>query len=195
MNVVVIGAGPAGLYFSYLLKTRRPSASIRVFEQNRPRRRSASVSSSDRALEFLMNDDPETYHLITPRMELWSDITLDFEGAVVRIDGVGFSAIGRLDLLRLLRARAESAGTVVDYERVVGSLDEVKQADLIVGADGVNSLVRASDPAAFGATIGYLTNKFVWYGTKRRFATLSQTFRVAVRTARSTRTITATRHR
>ena len=178
MNVAVIGAGPAGLYFSYLLKTRRPSASIRVFEQNPAEATFGfGVVFSDRALEFLMNDDPETYHLITPRMELWSDITLDLEGAVVRIDGIGFSAIGRLDLLRLLRARAESAGIVVDYERVVGSLDEVNHADLIVGADGVNSLVRASDPAAFGATIGYLTNKFVWYGTTRRFETLSQTFR------------------
>jgi 2-polyprenyl-6-methoxyphenol hydroxylase-like FAD-dependent oxidoreductase len=178
MNVAVIGAGPAGLYFAYLLKTRRPEALIRVFEQNPAEATFGfGVVFSDRALEFLMGHDPETYRLITPKTESWSDITLDLEGEVVRIDGVGFSAIGRLDLLRLLRARAETVGIVVDYERVVGSLDEVRDADLIVGADGVNSLVRTSDPGAFGATIGYLTNKFVWYGTKRRFETLSQTFR------------------
>jgi 2-polyprenyl-6-methoxyphenol hydroxylase-like FAD-dependent oxidoreductase len=178
MNVAVIGAGPAGLYFSYLLKTRRPDAFIRVFEQNPAEATFGfGVVFSDRALEFLMGHDPETYRLITSKTESWSDITLDLEGEVVRIDGVGFSAIGRLELLRLLRARAETAGIVVDYERVVGSLDEVRDADLIVGADGVNSMVRASDPTAFGATIGYLTNKFVWYGTKTRFETLSQTFR------------------
>ncbi len=178
MNVVVIGAGPAGLYFSYLLKARRPDISIRVFEQNPADATFGfGVVFSDRALEFLKDDDPDTYDLITPQMESWPDMTLDLEGEVVRIDGVGFSAIGRLDLLRLLRSRAESAGIVVDYEHRVGSLDEVKDADLIVGADGVNSLVRTSDPAAFGATVGYLSNKFIWYGTTKRFETLSQTFR------------------
>lgn len=34
MKVAIIGAGPAGLYLSYLLKRRQPAANIRVFEQN-----------------------------------------------------------------------------------------------------------------------------------------------------------------
>ena len=36
MNVHVIGAGPAGLYFAILLKKAWPATRITVFERNRP---------------------------------------------------------------------------------------------------------------------------------------------------------------
>jgi 2-polyprenyl-6-methoxyphenol hydroxylase-like FAD-dependent oxidoreductase len=178
VKVAVIGAGPAGLYFSYLLKTRQPAARIRVFEQNPADATFGfGVVFSDRALEFLRHDDPVTHALIGPRLESWSDITLDLEGEIVRIDGVGFSAIGRLELLRLLTSRAASAGIDVEHERRIGSLAELAEADLVIGADGVNSLVRDSAAVEFGSSVSYWSNKFIWYGTTRRFDTLTQTFR------------------
>ena len=48
--------------------------------------------------------------------------------------------------------------------------------DLIVAADGLNSLVRRSCEGDFGTTISHSSNKFAWYGTTKRFETLSQTF-------------------
>ena len=48
--------------------------------------------------------------------------------------------------------------------------------DLIVGADGLNSLVRRSFEGDFGTSLSYSANKFAWYGTSKRFETLSQTF-------------------
>jgi len=178
MRVAIVGAGPAGLYLAYLLKRRDRSAEVRVFEQNPAGATFGfGVVFSDRALEFLREDDPETCDAIAPAMESWSDITLDLEGRVVSIDGVGFSAVGRLELLRLLQKRVESVGVAVQYERAVGSLDELAGADLVVGADGVNSLVRRAHEKELGASVGHLTNKFAWYGTTRRFETLTQTFR------------------
>ena len=42
---------------------------------------------------------------IAPRMESWKNITLNLRGESVEIDGVGFSSIGRLDLLTILQQR------------------------------------------------------------------------------------------
>ena len=104
MKILTVGAGPAGLYFSYLAKRRHPDWDIRVVEQNRADSTFGfGVVFSDRALEFLRGDDAATYDLITPQMEAWSDITVVHRATPVVIDGIGFAAIGRLKLLRLLQ--------------------------------------------------------------------------------------------
>jgi 2-polyprenyl-6-methoxyphenol hydroxylase-like FAD-dependent oxidoreductase len=178
MRVAILGAGPAGLYLAYLIKRRDLDADVRVFEQNSGDATFGfGVVFSDRALEFLNEDDPQTYAAIVPHLESWTDITIVHRGEEVRIDGVGFAAIGRLKLLQLLQARARSVGVEPNYRHAVADLRELGDADLIVGADGVNSLVRRTHEAGFGATITYLTNRFAWFGTAKPFATLTHTFR------------------
>src|ERR1700674_655197 len=106
MRVAIIGAGPAGLYLAYLLKRRQRSADIRVFEQNRADATFGfGVVFSDRALEFLDEDDADTFAAIAPHLESWQDISIVHGGAPapIRIDGVGFAAIGRLKLLQILQ--------------------------------------------------------------------------------------------
>lgn len=174
MKILVAGAGPAGLYFSYLARRRNPSWQVRVVEQNPTDSTFGfGVVFSDRALEFLRADDPDTYALITPAMESWTDITVVHRGTPVVIDGIGFSAIGRLELLRLLRQRAASVGIDPEYQRTVDAAG-FADFDLVVAADGVNSFVRRT--ADFGTTAENLTNRFAWYGTPRIFETLTQTF-------------------
>ena len=173
MRVLVAGAGPAGLYFSYLLRKNRPDWRIRVVEQNRADSTFGfGVVFSDRALEFLREDDPTTYELITPQMEMWTDLTVVHRGTPVVIDGIGFAAIGRLKLLRLLQQQAASVGVVPEYEKTLKSPEA--GYDLVVAADGVNSVVRTWHD--FGTTVSHLTNKFAWYGTQSLFPTLTQTF-------------------
>jgi 2-polyprenyl-6-methoxyphenol hydroxylase-like FAD-dependent oxidoreductase len=177
MRIAILGAGPAGLYLAYLIKRRRPDTDVTVIEQNAADATFGfGVVISDRALEFLREDDQETYAAIAPHMESWTDITVVHRDERVVIDGVGFAAIGRLKLLQLLQARARSAGVAPVYGRVVRSLDELAGVDLIVGADGVNSLVRRSYEREFGATTHLLTNRFAWFGTSKPFETLTQTF-------------------
>jgi 2-polyprenyl-6-methoxyphenol hydroxylase-like FAD-dependent oxidoreductase len=177
VRIAVIGGGPGGLYFAYLWKKRHPDAEVDLFEQNPAGATwGFGVVFSDQALEFLRADDPETVDAITPRMESWRNITLNLRGESVEIDGVGFSSIGRLELLTLLQARTRAAGVAALYETVVESVDQFSGYDLIVAADGLNSLVRRSFEDAFGASVTTSTNKFAWYGTTKTFATLSQTF-------------------
>lgn len=177
MRIAVIGGGPGGLYFAYLWKRRHPDAEIDLFEQNAAGATwGFGVVFSEQALEFLRADDPDTVDAITPRMESWKNITLNLRGESVEIDGVGFSSIGRLDLLGILQQRVRAAGVTPRYDTLIQSLDGLTGYDLIVAADGLNSLVRRSFESEFGASISHSTNKFAWYGTTKRFETLSQTF-------------------
>src|ERR1700739_1382715 len=132
MRVAILGAGPAGLYLAYLIKRRDRSAEVRVFEQNSADATFGfGVVFSDRALEFLDEDDPETFAAIVPHLESWTDIAVVHRGERVRIDGVGFTAIGRLELLRLLQARARSVGVDPTFRHPVADLRELGEVDLV----------------------------------------------------------------
>jgi len=177
VRIAVIGGGPGGLYFAYLWKRRHPDAEVELFEQNPAGATwGFGVVFSEQALEFLRADDPETVDAIAPRMESWNNITLNLRGESVEIDGVGFSSIGRLALLTILQERVRAVGIAPQFDKVIQSVDGLKGYDLIVAADGLNSLVRCSFVREFGASVTHSTNKFAWYGTTRPFATLSQTF-------------------
>jgi 2-polyprenyl-6-methoxyphenol hydroxylase-like FAD-dependent oxidoreductase len=172
MRVLVAGAGPAGLYFSYLFRKRNPDCELRIVEQNPPDATFGfGVVFSDRALEFLRADDPATYDLITPELEAWVDLVVVHRGERVVIDGIGFNAIGRLHFLRFMQRQAASVGVHPEFETPVGDLAGY---DLVVAADGANSAVRRS--ADFGTRITHFSNKFAWYGTPKRFEKLTQTF-------------------
>jgi len=177
VRVLVAGAGPAGLYFTYLLKRQRPDARVRVLEQNPPDSTFGfGVVFSDRALEFLRADDPETFALIAPAMQSWTDLAVVHRGERVTIDGIGFAAIGRLTLLRLLRERVASVRVEPEYQRALAWPQELEGYDLVVAADGANSFVRRCRGERLGTTVAHLGNRFAWYGTGMRFETLTQTF-------------------
>jgi 2-polyprenyl-6-methoxyphenol hydroxylase-like FAD-dependent oxidoreductase len=177
LRIAVIGGGPGGLYFAYLWKKRHPDHRIDLFEQNAAGATwGFGVVFSAQALEFLRADDPATVDAIAPRMESWNNITLNLRGETVEIDGVGFSSIGRLELLGILQQRVSAVGINARYETPIASVDELIGYDLIVAADGLNSLVRRSLEGDFGTSLSWSANKFAWYGTTKRFETLSQTF-------------------
>lgn len=177
MRIAVIGGGPAGLYFATLWKKRHPDAQVHVYEQNPVDATFGfGVVFSDRALEFLRGDDPETHDLITPAMETWRDMTLIHRGETVTIDGVGFSSIGRLELLQLMQERARAVGAELHFETVIQGVDDLPEADLIIAADGINSIVRRSFEDEFQSSLSHLPNKFAWYGVGTPYDSLTQTF-------------------
>jgi len=175
-SVDILGGGPAGLYTAILIRRKLPHLRLRVFEQN-PKGATFGfgVVFSDQALEFLAADDPETHDMITPHMERWRNMTLNHPEGQVTLDGVGFTAIGRLELIEILRERAEALGVEVDFETQIEDVSRL-DADLVIGADGLNSLVRETLKDDFQPKMENFSNHFAWFGTTRPFDTLTQTF-------------------
>jgi 2-polyprenyl-6-methoxyphenol hydroxylase-like FAD-dependent oxidoreductase len=175
MRIAVVGAGPAGLFFSLLLKRKRPDFEITVIEQNpRDATFGFGVVFSRGALEFLARDEPQMHARLSAAMQSWPMQRIVHRDVAVDIDGNGFSALGRLALLQILQEQCASAGVRLVFGK---SLLDVPEADLVVGADGVNSIARKQREKAFKPKIEYLTNKFVWYGTRQLFECLTLTFR------------------
>ena len=180
MRIGILGAGPAGLFFAFLMKRREGAHDVRVVERN-PRGATFGfgVVFSNRALAFLREGDAETFAVLSAAMESWPDQQIVHRDEAVRIDGNGFSSIGRLRLLQLLHGLCEEVGVRIEFDRDIGSLEIFDDCDLIVGADGINSLVRRLHADAFRPRIAHLTNKYVWYGTAQRFEYLTLTFRAS----------------
>ena len=175
-NVTIIGAGPSGLYAGILLRRLLPQARVRIFEQN-PKGATFGfgVVFSDKALSFLQADDPETYALIVPHMEKWQDMALNLPAGQMVLDGIGFTAIGRLHLIALLTKRALDLGVEIAFDHKIGDV-EALEGDVIIGADGLNSVVRQAMAAQFRPHMAHFNNHFAWFGANLPFDTLSQTF-------------------
>ncbi len=178
MKIAVLGGGPAGLYFALLMKKQDASREITVVEQNPAGATYGwGVVFSDRALSYLAASDADSYRDITAVLQTWDDQAIVHRGQQVRIDGLGFSGIARLDLLRILQEHCRRHGVGLEFETRVTDLAPFRGCDLIVGADGVNSVVRETHRAEFASTVEVLSNKYLWYGTHQLFDCLTLTFR------------------
>lgn len=175
-TIDILGGGPAGLYAAILIRRRLPDVRVRVFEQN-PEGATFGfgVVFSDQALAFLKADDPETHDLITPHMEQWRNMTLNLPQGGVTLDGVGFTAIGRLELIEILKDRARSLGAEIRFDTQVDDLAAL-DGDLVIGADGLNSVIRRRFENQFQPQIDTFDNHFAWFGATVPFDTLTQTF-------------------
>lgn len=170
MRVSIVGGGPSGLYLALLLKKADPSHDIEILERNRPGDTFGfGVVFSDATLENLREADASSYERIARRFVHWDDIEIHFRGEVLRSTGHGFSGLARTALLEILQARCAELGVRMSFEREVAGPAACRGADLIVGADGVNSSVRTALAARFRPSIDLRPNKFAWLGTTFAF--------------------------
>ena len=179
LRIEVVGGGPAGLWFAFLAKTRRPAWAVRVHEQNPATATYGfGVVLSDAGRDRVRAAAPAAFDRLSARMERWANLTIVHRDKAVPIDGNGFSSVGRLDLLRSLHGLCRQAGVSLRFDAPVASLAELRaDADLVVGADGINSRTRAALEAGFRPRTEILGNRYAWYGTRQVFDTLTLTFR------------------
>jgi anthraniloyl-CoA monooxygenase len=80
--------------------------------------------------------------------------------------GHGFAAINRQRLLAILRARCEEFGVTIHYREPAPALEVLRlRHDLVVAADGVNSITRQSRQEVFQAELDTRHARYMWLGT------------------------------
>jgi 2-polyprenyl-6-methoxyphenol hydroxylase-like FAD-dependent oxidoreductase len=178
VRIAVVGGGPAALWFARTLKRAEPKHQIAIYEQNTAGATYGfGVVFSRRAIEMLRDADPDALAAIVPAMEMWDGQTMVHRDETVLIDGGGYAGIERITLLTLLREQCARAGVELSYERRITNMEELASSDLVVAADGANSIVRQTFAREFGTVQHSLSNWFAWFGVDVPYATHTLTFR------------------
>jgi len=131
---------------------------------------------ADVALDSLKAADEDLYTDLLAASERQDTITLYHRRTAVPIRGNVFLGIPRVTLLNTMQAHAASEGVNILYEKRVDDLGALAGYDLIVGADGVNSIIRNALQHEFQAVVEPRVNKWAWYGTKHRFDSVELIF-------------------
>ena len=178
LDIAVVGGGPGGLYFAILMKKADPRHRITVFERNRPDDTFGfGVVFSDETLGNFEAADPPSYDSITDAFAYWGAIDVNVRGQRIRSDGHGFCGLERKTLLGILHERAASLGVVLNFESEVTSPDAVADYDLVIAADGINSLFRERYQEHFRPRFDWRHNKFCWLGSTRSLPAFTFTFK------------------
>jgi len=182
MKVAIIGGGPCGLYLGLLLKREQPVWQVEVIEQNAADATFGfGVVLADNGMLQLQEADQASYNALCAAMRYNDRQIIMQREEPIEINVKG-GAIPRLDLLQILQREAEAAGVKIHFGRRVATTADLAafgldDADVVVGADGVNSVVRTQYAQAFATTQRLLSNHFAWYGTKRVFEASALVFR------------------
>ena len=178
MRIASLGGGPAGLYFSILMKKAFPDARITVYERNQPDDTFGwGVVFSDETLGNFEAADPESFAEIRRNFAYWSDIETFYGDTCVRSTGHGFCGLSRKKLLQIFHARCKELGVDVRFQHDVKDDAEVADADLILAADGINSFVRAKYAEHFQPSLDWRTARFCWLGTTKPLKAFTFIFR------------------
>ena len=171
MKTTIVGGGPGGLYLAILLRRADPANQVTVIERNRPGDAYGfGVVFSDETLEHFAEADLHSYEDLAANFVQWGDIEVRHaSGRRIVSGGHGFAAASRQTLLEILSYRAQTLGAELRYSTDIASLTELETSDLIVGADGANSIVRRALETELRPTVGQRVNKYAWFGTPKVF--------------------------
>jgi anthraniloyl-CoA monooxygenase len=180
MRIASIGGGPSGLYFSILAKKAFPKAEITVFERNKPDDTFGfGVVFSDATMENFAQADRESHKAITDAFAHWDDIDIFFKDRKLTSTGHGFSGMSRQVMLTILQDRCAELGVDLRFQTDIKpqDLDRFADYDLVLAADGINSMIRERHAKHFDPQIDFRPNRFVWLGTDYEFPAFTFIFK------------------
>ena len=177
MRITILGGGPAGLYFALLMKQQDARHTVTLIERDGPDDTFGwGIVFSDQTFDYLRDSDRPSFERITAACEKWDNVDIVHRGECISVRGNRFSGIARIIFLRVLQDRCRELGVDLRFHQPVASLDDLPAGDLLIGADGANSLVRRAHESVFRPTLGQGRNKYIWLGTPRLFHGLTLTF-------------------
>jgi anthraniloyl-CoA monooxygenase len=168
MKITILGGGPAGLYCALLLKRATPAHEITVIERNPPDATYGwGVVFSDRTLAAFREADYKSYHAITSSFVSWDAIDVYFRDELVRCGGHVFAGMARKELLAILQRRCRELGVELRFLDDITDLNALPAYDLLIAADGINSLVRRLYADVFKPTLIPGKARYIWLGTDK----------------------------
>ncbi|MDE0916363.1 MAG: FAD-dependent monooxygenase [Planctomycetota bacterium] len=168
MKIACIGGGPGGLYACLLLKKRFPAAEVTVYERNGPDDTFGwGVVFSSETLSGFQTADPESFAAIEASFAYWDDIDTHYGGEVVHSTGHGFCGLSRKRLLNIFQERCRDLDVDLRFETEIADEGALEDADVIIAADGINSVVREKYATHFMPSIDWRRCKFTWLGTNK----------------------------
>lgn len=179
MRIICLGGGPAGLFFSILMKKANPGHDITVLERNRPNDTFGwGVVFSDKTMEGFHQADEAVVAEIERNFHHWDDIDVFFKGHKITSGGHGFCGIARQKLLEIFQTRARELGVTLKFENEINDPEDyARDYDLVVGSDGVGSVTRRKFDTHFNPRTEVRKCRFIWLGTKKKLEAFTFAFK------------------
>ncbi len=180
MNILVIGAGPAGLMFSSQIKKLNPDWNINIIEKNNEQESVGwGVVLPGRAphhpanpLSYLSN-----YETLDAQYLEQFKLTHQNESALTQT-GVTLCGAERKSMVRELRQLCIGLGIKIEYENPALELIDLQcdKYDLVVVSNGINH-TSTYYKEALKPTIEFGKNRYMWYGTTKKFDAMNLIFK------------------
>ncbi|MCF6435724.1 tryptophan hydroxylase [Pseudoalteromonas sp. MMG022] len=180
MNILVIGAGPAGLMFASQIKKLNPQWHIRIIEKNNQEESVGwGVVLPGRAphhpanpLSYLLDHETlDAQYLETFKLTHHND-------SAMKSTGVTLCGAERKSMIKALRELCQSLDINIEYEQPV--LEEAQlaadQYDLVVVSNGISQSAHFYREA-LKPKVDFGKNRYMWYGTPQIFNEMNLIFK------------------
>jgi 2-polyprenyl-6-methoxyphenol hydroxylase-like FAD-dependent oxidoreductase len=169
MKILVVGGGPAGLFFATLAARTMPKAEITVWDQN-PKGVTYGwgVALMNSAMDALRPSAPALIDELSTNANWHHGLGIGVDSDLIEVRTGSTGMNPRWWVLSVLVRHALEAGVTLEHElRAEPASLKYSDWDLVIGADGVNSSIRTALAEHFTPTIEMGTNWLAWYGTTK----------------------------